>query len=124
MGIFRKIGGGIKRLTQKAATAVKKGVKKYGPKILSIGQAGLGILSKVPGTVGTISQKVNDGINTVKNIISKVPNQKAQDKLNSFADKIQEKTHEMHTRILPIHEKITPMARDAINVISKVPGVT
>jgi hypothetical protein len=62
MGFFRKIGSAIKRVGSGIAGGVKKvagGIKRILPSVVSIGQAGLGLLGKVPGKIGMVAQGIN-----------------------------------------------------------------
>jgi hypothetical protein len=85
--VLRKMGSAIKRFSTGAYNAVKRGIQVTAPKLLQLGSAGLGILSKLPGTVGHVAGAVKAGADTLKNIVGSVPNQGVKDKLTNIIDK-------------------------------------
>jgi hypothetical protein len=124
MALFRKIGGTIKRFTRSATENLRSGLKRYGPQVLSLSQAGLGLLGKVPGTVGMVSRGINSGLDVVKGIIDKVPNQKAQEKLHNIVSKVGMANERISDSITKAAAQITPAAQATVGAIQKVPGIS
>jgi hypothetical protein len=80
MSRFRKVGSAIKSFAVNSFNRVKRGLQVATPKLLQLGSAGLGILARVPGSVGAVSSVAKSGVDMLKNIVEHVPNQCAKDK--------------------------------------------
>src|SRR5215469_1556978 len=122
MGFFSKVGGSIKKFVTNAASKVKSGIQKIAPTVLKLGQQGLGLLGKIPGTVGTVASGINKGINVVKDLKSHVPNEKAKEKLSSFADKVGSTTGSVADKIGAGVQKATPVMQSVVDASSKAAG--
>jgi hypothetical protein len=85
--VFKKVGGAIKTFVRNTKERLTKGVKLLGPNLLNVSQKGLGLLAKVPGSVGMVASGVNTGIEVVKNLAKDIPNEKAKAAVNSMIAK-------------------------------------
>src|SRR5215469_8476472 len=120
MGFFSKVGDSIKKFVTNAASKVKSGIQRIAPAVLKLGQHGLGLLGKIPGTVGTVASGINTGINIAKDLISHVPNEKAKEKLSSLADKVGSTTASVADKINVGVKKATPIVQGIADTSSKI----
>jgi hypothetical protein len=123
MGIFRKIGGAIKNFATNAYDKVKRGVQTVAPKLLQIGSTGLGILSKVPGTVGQISQAAKAGTDALNTIVGNVPNEGAKNKLNKILDKGTNIVDKAGAAVNRVADKATPAIQTGMNTVNTVNNI-
>jgi hypothetical protein len=121
--VFRKIGSAIKRFATGAVNTVKRGVTTVAPKLLQIGSAGLGILSKVPGQVGAAASAAKAGADTLKNIVGNVPNQAVKDKLTSVIDKGSSFVDKASNVANKIADKAAPAINKGMEVAQRVQNV-
>jgi hypothetical protein len=121
--VFRKIGGAIKRFATATYNTVKRGVQTVAPKILQVGSAGLGILSKVPGSVGQVASAAKAGADTLKSIVGHVPNQAVKDKLTSVIDKGSTFVNKASNVANTIADKATPVINKGMDVTNRVNNV-
>jgi hypothetical protein len=123
MGFFRKIGGAIKRAATSTYNTVKRGVQTVAPKLLQIGSTGLGILSKIPGNVGAVSQAAKAGTDALKTIVGNVPNQGAKDKLTNILDKGSTFVDKAGAAVNRVADKATPAIQTGMNAVNKVNNI-
>ena len=83
MGIFTKLGSGIKRFAQQSGSIIKEEVKNAAPVLMNITSKGTSLLSHLPGAIGTAAGFANKGINAVKGVIDQIPNDKARTALTN-----------------------------------------
>jgi hypothetical protein len=118
--VFKKIGSAIKRFATGAYNTVKRGVQVVAPKLMQLGSAGLGVLSKVPGTVGQAATAAKAGAETLKNIVGSVPNQGVKDKLSSIIDKGSTFVDKASNAANKIADKATPAINKGMDVVNRV----
>jgi hypothetical protein len=87
MGLFKKIGGAIKKAGKAVVNTAKAGVKFLAPKIVQAAGVATNILKNVPGKVGLIAGVADKGVNIAKSAIDKIPNKKARDALGGVVNK-------------------------------------
>jgi hypothetical protein len=121
--VFKKIGSAIKRFAIGTYNTVKRGIQVAAPRLLQLGSAGLGILSKVPGTVGQVASIAKTGADALKNIIGNVPNQAVKDKLTSAIDKGSGFVDKASNIANTIASKATPIMNRGMDVTNKVNNV-
>jgi hypothetical protein len=117
--VFKRIGGAIKSFAKKAASTVKRGVQAAVPAIVSVGRAGLGVLSKVPGTIGSTARAINTGLDVAKKVINKIPNEKVRDKLNNFVSGAGSKTNNVLDKVSSAAKTGIDMANTINSAVSK-----
>jgi hypothetical protein len=120
MGVFKKIGSAIKRFATGAYDKVKRGIQVAAPKLLQLGSAGLGILAKAPGTIGQVSAAAKAGADTLKNIVSNVPNQGVKDKLTNILDKGSGFVDKASNVANQVVNKATPIVNRGMDAANKV----
>jgi hypothetical protein len=120
MGVFRKIGSAIKRFATGTYNTVKRGVQAVTPKLLQLGSAGLGVLSKAPGAIGQAASVAKAGADTLKNIVGNVPNQGVKDKLTSIIDKGSSFVDKASNVANKVVDRATPAIQTGVNVTNNV----
>ena len=119
MGVFGKIASAVKRVATKAGGMIKAGAKKVLPVVMNIAEKGTNLLSNLPGTIGTVAGLANKGLNTVRNVISSIPNEKARNALTNVVNRRQDVVNSGQTTATNISNRaqgLNPM----LNQVSKV----
>ena len=85
---FKKVWGGIKKTAGKVWSGIKKGAqfvgrvaKKIVSPVVSIAKPILGGLSMLPGKLGVIGKVGSAAAGIAQNIVDRIPNAKAREKL-------------------------------------------
>ena len=119
MGVFTKIGSGIKRFAQRSGSIIKEGVKKDAPVLMNIASKGTSLLSHLPGTIGTAAGLANKGINAIRGVIDQIPNNKARDTLNNVVNKGQNAVNRMEGGAQNIAQRAQGAA-PLLNTVGKI----
>ena len=119
MGIrsfFKKVGRGIGKFAGKVWNGVKKGAEIVG----KVAKPVLNVLSALPGKVGLIGKIGSLGAGVAENIINKIPNKDARDKLNVFVDRGKNMVDKVENKAGQIANKIQPWAKFGSDVINTI----
>ena len=130
MGIFSKVGGGIKRVLQRTGSIIKEGVKRAAPVVLNLAQKGTSLLQHAPGMIGTVAGIANKGLNMVKGVVDNIPNSAARDKINSVLnqgqsvvnrgeDKAKQITSTVTKHVTPILSTTANLAQQANRMVNR-----
>jgi len=120
MGIFSKIGGGIKHILQRGGSIVKDVVKKAAPVVYNIAQKGTSLLSHVPGTIGTVAGLANKGLNVAKNLVENIPNSKAKEALTNVINKGQSAVNTGQNHATNLTNRVSSVANPILQTTSQV----
>ena len=127
MGIkdfFKKVGRGIKRTAGKIWGGIKKGARfvgKVAKPIISIAKPILGGLSMLPGKLGMIG-KIGSGVaEFAKNIVNRIPNQQAKDKLNDVIDRGKGVVDNVQDKATDVANKVKPWADAGLSLYNNPP---
>ena len=126
---FSKVGEGVKRGATKVFQFGKGIVEKSGhiirPAVDIAGKVS-GVLSHLPGTVGTVGKAFSKGIDYVKGITNMLPNSKAKDIINSATNKIDDKGRSLIDKgqryAIDVKNKTIPWVDAGIGIVKKVGG--
>lgn len=123
---FKKLWGGIKKVGGKIWNGVKKGaqfVGKIAKPIINIAKPVLGGLSMLPGKIGLIGKVGSAAAGVAKELVDRIPNQKAKDKLNQVIDKGKGFVDKVQDKAQGIADKAKPWADAGLSVINKPPSL-
>ena len=123
---FRKIGRGIGRVGKKVWGAVKKGAQFVGrlaKPIISIAKPVLGTIAALPGKVGLIGKVGSAAASVAKDLVDRIPNQEAKDKLNRVIDKGKDLVDKVQDKAQGVADKAKPWADAGLSVINKPPSL-
>ena len=120
MGLFSKVGGGIKRVLQRTGSIVKEGIKRAAPVVLNLAQKGTSLLSHAPGMIGTVAGLANKGINMVKGVVDNIPNSAARDKINSVLNQGQSAVNRGEDKAKQITSTITKHATPILSTTANL----
>ena len=112
---FKKIGGGIK----KAAGKVWGGVKKAAGFVGRIAKPILNVMSALPGKLGLIGKAGSAVTTVVKDVVDRIPNQQAKDKLNEVIDKGKQAVDNVQQKTQTIAGKAKPWADAGLSFYNK-----
>ena len=119
MGIksfFKKVGRGIGKFAGKVWNGIKKGAEIVG----KVAKPVLNVLSALPGKVGLIGKIGSMGAGIAENIINKIPNKDARDKLNGFVDRGKNMVDKVENKARDISGKVAPWAKFGSGVINMI----
>lgn len=120
MGIkdfFKKVGRGIKNTAGKIWGGIKKGVGFVG----RVAKPVLGVLSALPGKLGMIGKVGTVVTGAAKDVIDRIPNENAKEKLNRVIDKGGGVIADVQQRAQGIADKVKPYADAGLSIINKPP---
>ena len=123
---FKKLWGGVKKIGGKIWSGVKKGaqfVGKIAKPIISIAKPVLGGLSMLPGQLGVIGKVGSAAASVAKDLVDRIPNQEAKDKLNKVIDKGKELVDKVQDKAQEVAGKAKPWADAGLSVINKPPSL-
>lgn len=123
---FKKLWGGVKRIGGKVWSGLKKAgqfVGKIAKPIINIAKPVLNGLSLLPGKVGMIGKVGSAASEVAKQIVDRIPNQQAKDKLNRVIDKGQETLNKVQDRAQGIADKAKPWANAGLSMIHRPPSL-
>ena len=112
---FKKIGRGIK----KAAGKVWGGVKKAAGFVGKVTKPILNVMSVLPGTLGLIGKVGSAAANVVKDVVDRIPNQQAKDKLNEVIDKGKQAVDNVQEKAQTVANKVKPWADAGLSFYNK-----
>ena len=125
-GFFKKLWGGVKKVGGKIWSGLKKGaqfVGKIAKPIISIAKPVLGGLSMLPGKLGIIGKVGSAAASVAKDLVDRIPNQEAKDKLNKVIDKGKELVDKVQDKAQEVAGKAKPWADAGLSVINKPPSL-
>ena len=123
---FRKIGRGIGRVGKKIWSGIKKGasfVGRLAKPIISIAKPVLGTIAALPGKVGLIGKVGSAAASVAKDLVDRIPNQEAKDKLNRVIDKGKDLVDKVQDKAQGVADKAKPWADAGLSVINKPPSL-
>lgn len=129
MGIknfFKKVWGGIKKVGGKVWSGIKKGAQFVGrlaKPIISIAKPVLGTIAALPGKVGLIGKVGAAAASVAKDLVDRIPNQEAKDKLNRVIDKGKDLVDKVQDKAQGVADKAKPWADAGLSVINKPPSL-
>ena len=129
MGIkdfFKKVGRGIKSVAGKVWGGIKKGaqfVGKVAKPIINIAKPVLNTLSMLPGKLGMIGKIGSAGAEVAKNIVDRIPNEDARNKLNSVIDRGKEAVDNVQNKAQGVAGKVKPWADMGLGLINNPPPI-
>ena len=133
MGIkdfFKKVWGGIKKTAGKVWSGIKKGAqfvgrvaKKIATPVISIAKPILGGLSMLPGKLGVIGKVGSAAAGIAQNIVDRIPNAKAREKLTQVIDKGKGIVDQVQQKAQDVAGKAKPWADAGLSVINKPPSL-
>ena len=130
MGIksfFKKVWGGIKKGVGVVKNGIGKAVEfvgKIAKPVVNIAKPILGGLSMLPGKIGMIGKVGSAAAGVAKEIIDKIPNQGAKDKLNQIVDKGVGIVQQGQEKAQQVASKIQPYVQMGQQVVDKIPHMT
>ena len=114
---FRKVGRGIKRAAGKVWGGIKKGAQFVG----KVAKPVLSIMSNLPGPIGLIG-KIGGGVYDVaKDVVNRIPNQQAKDKLNGVIDRGKEIADDVRDKAMGVADKVKPWADAGLGLMNNPP---
>jgi hypothetical protein len=129
MGIkdfFKKVGRGIKNVAGKVWGGIKKGaqfVGKVAKPIINIAKPVLNTLSMLPGKLGMIGKIGSAGAEFAKNIVDRIPNEDARNKLNNVIDRGKEAVDNVQNKAQGVAGKVKPWADMGLGLINNHPPI-
>ena len=105
----------------KFAGKVWNGVKTAGKFVGKVAKPVLSTMAALPGKVGWLGRLGSAGIEFAKNIIDRIPNQTAKDKLNQFVDKGQNLMNKAEDKAQTIAGKIAPYGEAGMSLYTNPP---
>jgi hypothetical protein len=114
--LFKKVGRGVGKFAKNVWSGVKKGAEIVG----KVAKPVLNVLSVLPGKVGLIGKIGSMGAGIAENIINKIPNKDARDKLNGFVDRGKNMVDKVENKAGQIANKIQPWAKFGSGVINMI----
>ena len=112
---FKKVGRGIKKVAGKVWGGVKKGAAVVG----KIAKPILNVMSVLPGKLGLIGKVGGAAANVVKDVVDRIPNQQAKDKLNEVIDKGKQAVDNVQQKAQTIADKVKPWADAGLSFYNK-----
>ena len=105
----------------KFAGKVWNGVKAAGKFVGKIAKPVLNTVAMLPGKIGLIGKAGSAGLEFAKNIVDRIPNQAAKDKLNQYIDKGQDLVNKAQDKAQSVVGKVTPYAEAGLSLMNKPP---
>ena len=129
MGIkqfFKKVWGGVKKVAGKVWGGIKKGAQFVGKifkPVISVAKPILGGLSMLPGKLGVIGKVGSAAAGIAQNIVDRIPNEKAREKLTQVIDKGKGIVDQVQHKAEGVAGKVKPWADAGLSVINKPPSL-
>ena len=123
---FKKLWGGVKSVAGKVWGGLKKGAKFVGKlfkPVISIAKPILGVASALPGKLGVIGKVGSAAAGIAQNIIDRIPNEKAREKLTQVVDKGKGVVDQVQKKAEGVAGKVKPWADAGLSVINKPPSL-
>lgn len=123
---FKKVWGGVKKIGGKVWSGIKKGAQFVGrlaKPIISIAKPVLGTIAALPGKVGLIGKVGSAAASVAKDLVDRIPNQEAKDKLNRVIDKGKDLVDKVQDKAQGVADKAKPWADAGLSVINKPPSL-
>ena len=112
---FKKVGRGIKKAAGKVWGGVKKGAAVVG----KIAKPILNVMSVLPGKLGLIGKVGTAAAEVAKDVVDRIPNQQAKDKLNEVIDKGKQAVDNVQNKAQTIADKTKPWVNAGLSFFNK-----
>lgn len=123
---MKKLWRGTKSVAGKIWNGVKKGAKfvgKIAKPILNVAQPILNGLSLLPSKLGVIGKVGSAAAGIAQNIIDRIPNDKAREKLTQVIDKGKALADQTQQKAQVVAGKVKPYADAGLDIIKRPPSL-